>query len=160
MKKPTIPMSPDQLPQQRVYEVVGLPERPVPFDAIADYGLPEGTACKGRPRGARFLCQVEWAWSPMHNRISAYYLNRGRTHWSVWIFDPRAHEPSGDPRWVPVACVPRAQATGHEAAVHLLLEAWMMEKACLGLDAFHWISAADTLRVAELHAIATRVWAR
>jgi hypothetical protein len=31
-KQPTIPMSPTQLPQQRVYEVVDLPKRPKSFD--------------------------------------------------------------------------------------------------------------------------------
>ena len=31
-----------------------------------------------------YLGQVEWSWSPAHNRLDAYFLNRGRTHWSLW----------------------------------------------------------------------------
>ena len=43
-----IPMSPTELPQQRIHEVVGLPERPEPFNCLAGYDvvlkdvLPEG----------------------------------------------------------------------------------------------------------------------
>jgi len=36
-KQSTIPMSPEALPKQRIHEVVGLPERPEPFDCHVGY---------------------------------------------------------------------------------------------------------------------------
>jgi hypothetical protein len=79
---PVIPMSPDQLPQQRIHEVVGLIQRPDPFKFSVGYGsVPENARGKGTPKSAAYLAQVEWAWSPMHNRLDAYYLHRGRRHW-------------------------------------------------------------------------------
>jgi hypothetical protein len=157
MRKPVVPMSPDELPQQRIYPVVDLPERPQPFDVLFDGLWPPGTVAK-RPYAASFLCHAEWAWSPMHNRICGYYLGRGRTHWVLWSFDPQAHEPSGYPRWQPVACVPRGQATEREAEVHLLLAHWASEREFMGVDRVHWINETGALSVGEVHAVATRVW--
>ena len=78
-------MSPTEIPQQRIHEVVILPERPEPFDCKVGYwDYPSGWAPKNHPRSPIYLCQVEWAWSPMHNRIDAYHLHRGKTHWSLW----------------------------------------------------------------------------
>ena len=37
-REPNIPMSPEQLPQQRIHEVVTLPERPAEFDLKALVG--------------------------------------------------------------------------------------------------------------------------
>ena len=36
--EPKIPMRPEDLPQQRIHEVVGLPERPAEFNFAAGYG--------------------------------------------------------------------------------------------------------------------------
>jgi hypothetical protein len=84
-REPKIPMSPTELPQQRIHEVVSLPDRPSEFSSYINYGdMPENTVSKNPPRNAIFLCQVEWAWSPAHNRLDSYYLNKGRTHWSLW----------------------------------------------------------------------------
>ena len=84
-REPRIPMRPEDLPQQRIHEVVGLPERPAEFNFEVGYGCsPEGGLPKAGISSATFLCQVEWAWSPMHSRIDAYYLHRGRSEWSLW----------------------------------------------------------------------------
>ena len=81
-----IPMLPTELPQQRIHEVVDLPERPAEFDYEVGYGVLQGDAfSKNAPTNSIYLCQVEWAWSPMHNRINAYYLHRSRTNWSLWF---------------------------------------------------------------------------
>ena len=85
IRNPTIPMSPEELPQQRIYEVVDLPVRPEPFDCLVGYGgVPDDIVSKHAPRSPLYLCQVEWAWSPMHNWLDAYYLHRGRSHWILW----------------------------------------------------------------------------
>jgi hypothetical protein len=39
---------------------------------------------KRRSRQATYLCQAEWAWTPDHDRLEAYYLARGRRHWLLW----------------------------------------------------------------------------
>ena len=80
-REPKIPMSPEELPQQRIHEVVALPKRPEEFDFKVGYELvPYGELPKNAPIKSTYLCQVEWAWSPAHNRLDAYYLHRGRTH--------------------------------------------------------------------------------
>lgn len=61
VREPRIPMSPQQLPQRRIYEVVGLPERPTGFESFMNYGgVPEGTVSKNPLRNPIYLCQVEW----------------------------------------------------------------------------------------------------
>ena len=78
MHNPIIPMKPEQLPQQRVYEVLTLPQRPESFHCRAGHGeVPEEAVPKKGPRAAIYLGQVEWAWSPMHNSLECYYLHRG-----------------------------------------------------------------------------------
>ena len=42
--EPPIPMSPDELPQQRIHEVTTLPSKPEPFDCTVGYGqFPKGS---------------------------------------------------------------------------------------------------------------------
>ena len=84
-RKPRIPMLPTELPQQRLYLVKGLPERP------ANWSITFGTEAErlaptAMPRSARYIAQVEWAWSPMHMRIDAYYLSMcsHHRHWVLW----------------------------------------------------------------------------
>ena len=59
-KQPTIPMSPTQLPQQRVYEVVDLPKRPSSFNYRVGYGCSPRGRFSDPSQGAiphYFLCQ-------------------------------------------------------------------------------------------------------
>jgi len=156
-REPKIPMAPSELPQQRVHEVVDLPPRPEPFDCGVGYGdYPPGSAPKNPPRNPTYLCQVEWAWSPAHNRLDAYYLHRGRSHWSLWS---RYWDDSwGKWEWVAAACVHRRGVTEKQAAVYLLLELWKHEVREFDLDQFHWINEGVYITVAELMAIAREVW--
>ena len=154
---PRIPMSPDELPQQRIYEVVGLPKRPELFDCEVGYGaVPDEFIPKHGPRSPVYLGQVEWAWSPMHNRLDAYYLHRGRKHWLMWIryFDDNW----GKWEWSPVACVSRKGITERQAATHLLIEFWRHDARYRDVDRFHWINEGAFLTVADLSAIGRHVW--
>ena len=154
---PVIPMSPDQLPQQRIHEVVDLIERPDPFDFSVGYGsVPENARGKGKPKSAAYLAQVEWAWSPRHNRLDAYYLHRGRKHWV--LLSQYWDDNWGEWEWADIGCVPRKGISHHQAAVHLLLEYWKSEEEDSYLDEFHWINTAAGLSVSELMAIAREVW--
>ena len=69
-RKPRIPMLPTQLPQQRLYLVKGLPERPANWSITLGTEA-EGLAPTAMPRSARYIAQVEWAWSPMHSERPA-----------------------------------------------------------------------------------------
>ena len=156
-REPKIPMSPEALPQQRIHEVVGLPERPEEFDCEVGYGVsPNSEMPKNVPTSWTYLCQVEWAWSPMNNRLDAYYLHRGRTHWSLW-------SRYWDDNWgqwsdMAIGCVPRRGVTEPQAAFYLLLEFWTGEVTDNSLDEFHWINETEYLSVADLAAIAREVW--
>ena len=77
---PRIPMRPEELPRQRMSLVVPLPPRPAGFVGGRDEpGLVPPSA--KMPRSARYIGQVEWAWSMINARLDAYYLssNRART---------------------------------------------------------------------------------
>jgi hypothetical protein len=154
---PIIPMSPDELPQQRIHEVVRFPIRPEPFDCHVGYGgVPEDIIPNKAARSSIYLCQVEWAWSPMHNRLDAYYLHRGRRHWLLWT---RYWDDNwGKWEWIVAACVPKKDVSERQAAVHLLMEFWKEEAEENDVDQFHWINADAYLSVAELAAIAREVW--
>jgi hypothetical protein len=65
IREPKIPMSPEDLPQQRIHEVVTLPKRPEEFDCQVGYELfPYGKLPKNALTNSTYLCQVEWAWFP------------------------------------------------------------------------------------------------
>ena len=73
---PRIPLSPTLLPQQRIHAVHDLPAWPDharPFVGYSDTLEVEGLP-KRKSRNAAYLCQLEWAWSPDHDRLDAYYL--------------------------------------------------------------------------------------
>ena len=87
IKDPVVPLSPSLLPQQRLYEVKTLPQWPSGVRPVVGYpgelGVPN--LPKRRSRHAVCLCQAEWAWTPDHDRLDAYYLARGRRHWLLWL---------------------------------------------------------------------------
>ena len=154
---PKIPMSPTQLPQQRIHEVVDLPERPDPFDCIVGYGaVPDDIIPKQVSRWAIYLCQVEWAWSPMHNRLDAYYLHSGRKHWLLW--NRYWDDNWGKWEWIVAASVAKKGMSERQAAVHLLIDFWKEEAEENYVDHYHWINEDAYISVAELAAIAREVW--
>ena len=156
-REPKIPMSPEVLPQQRIHEVVGLLERPEEFDCEVGYGVfPNGVLPKNAPINSTYLCQVEWAWSPAHNRLDAYYLHRGRAHWSLWCkyFDNNMMRWD----WIANGRVPRRGVDQKQAAVYLLLEFWAFDAKESYVEQYHWINEDGYLSVADLAAIAREVW--
>ena len=120
---PKIPMSPEALPQQRIHEVAELPERPEPCECIVGYRTyPKGSLPKQPGRNSIYLCQVEWVWTPMHNRFDAYLLHRGRTHWSLW--NQYLDDSEGGWGRIAAGCVRKSNVTARQGAVHLLMEFW------------------------------------
>ena len=154
----SIPMLPGDLPPQRLYVVPSWPSTPPGWQADLvnqSSGLPPRM-----PHSARFLTQVEWAWSPMHNRIDAYYLSLSthRDRHVLWVcyFD--------DERWRfvdhhIVASAPRSGLQGADAAILLLRAFWANEAAGdMELDRPHWINEPGLLSVGQLKEIYRRVW--
>ena len=79
-----LPGFPDDLPQQRISEVVTLPDQPegleVRVELLESYPhYPVRT-----PRKVLFLGGVEWARSPANSRRDSYYLYSKPEHWMLW----------------------------------------------------------------------------
>lgn len=157
MKAPRIPMSPEQLPHQRLDAVTELPPRPSPFESVIGWNaVPDSAAPKRGPRNAEYLGQLEWAWGPRHERLDAYYIHRGRKYWVLWIY---AYDDNwSEWNWLPVGCVPLSQASQTEAAVHLMLDVLSWQRDYENLDCFHWINEEGLLGVEEWQAVSRAVW--
>ena len=79
--KTFVPMLPEQIPQQRLNEVVSLPTKPNDLKVYVDNDVPlKKNRPVAWPRKLIYLCGVEWAWSPAHNRMDHYYLNLKTNH--------------------------------------------------------------------------------
>ncbi len=165
-----IAMKPDQAPQQRIHLVVDLPPRPKSFKSRCGkelYSLssirelPLENRPRQMPRSAQFVGTIEWAWSPMHSRIDAYYLstNRKRSHWFLWA---SCLDDSDDYRWkwetTLFAYGTKKGIDKKTAIIHLLIDAWNYEREFMELDAFHIINAVGVLSIGEFWAIDRAVW--
>jgi hypothetical protein len=154
---PRIPMTPQELPQQRLHLVRALPVPPSAWSVALDEAA--GTeAPASLPRSARYVGQVEWAWSPMNMRIDAYQLSMSRHHraWVLWLrpFDDNWS------RWddaVPVASAPRCGLAARDAA-RLLMAAYWRRQADDGVDHFHWINGEGLLSAGDLKEIGRIAW--
>jgi len=170
-----IPMHPDELPQQKVYEVVDLPQEPLDFQATClmrcgfrddsndyEWSIPEDDLPQRFPGAATFLAQVEWAWVHSHDRIDSYYIcsNRRRMHWFLWLRCPDGNAWEFRMSSLLYAYCPRRNVDRKTAAIHLLLHAWSYEVAEYQRDRFDWINDAGLLTVSEVHAIERAVWGK
>jgi hypothetical protein len=79
-------MTPQELPQQRLHLARALSVPPSAWSVALDEAA-GAEAPASLPRSARYVGQVEWAWSPMNMRISAYYVSMDHRHlkWLQWI---------------------------------------------------------------------------
>ena len=82
--KTFVPMLPEQIPQQRLNEVLTLPSKPSDLKVYVDNDVPLKNRPVAWPRKLIYLCGVEWAWSPAHNRMDHYYLNLKPNHFFLW----------------------------------------------------------------------------
>ena len=160
MSKPfTVPMSPKQLPQQRLVEVVGLPPLPPGTRIITDaLKIPKKQAKRAGPKKDTFLVALEWAWSPMHSRLQGFSLERYENRdWVLWSYFVDLEE-NGDDPWVVSAVCPRSDLDERTAAIHLVIASLKEEIEVQDLDHFHWIADSGLLAPAEMRAIALQVW--
>jgi hypothetical protein len=155
---PRVAMSPSDLPRQRLWLVEHLPPRPRGWSATVDRPPPT-LLPMSMPASARYLGQVEWAWSPMHSRIDAYHLSldRSRSRWLLWVRhydDNRGRWPSAEVE----AFAPRARLAWRDAAMLLLAEYWTEARDEFDVDRFHWIAQTGVLEVGALSEVARAVW--
>ena len=159
-KNPTLPMRPEELPQQRVHIVVDLPPRPGSFKGRWDWeqGIPVNKHPGDSPAKAEYLATVEWSWSPANSRIDAYYLSSHDRYWLLWkrYFDDWSDEWAWV--WSVYAYGPQKNVTARQAAVYLLVDAWSSDRDDECLDSFHMISETAALSVSDLEAISRVVW--
>jgi len=117
--QPHIPMSPSELPQQRVHEVVPLPARPQHFECRVGFEqFPEG-GTPGSPRSPTLLVQVEWAQTPTNYGIEAFYLQARKKHWVLWLRTFDDNWSRWD--WQPIGYCLKKGIDRTTAASHLLL---------------------------------------
>jgi len=157
-RQPRLALSPLDLPAQGLQVVRTLPTPPKRWHTwepkADDPSLP-----KRLPRGAYFLGQVEWSWSPMHSRINSFHVSQSacRRHWVLWV----GYYDDNYSCWVRGASTLMAPRCGRlnalEAGQLLLREHWASEVDD-GLDRFHWIAQEGDLDVSDLEAVADEVW--
>jgi hypothetical protein len=155
---PKIPLSPPQVPQQRLSEVVPLPQRPDSFNFVVGYGLPKSLVPKqGVPRSPELLVQVEWASSPMHYGVEAFYIQARRKYWLLWL---RTLNDNCDPwkwTWLDVGGCDREGIEKQLAAIHLLLEYWRFhqdeKRAHLDSEPYDWINEEGLLSISDVRSI-------
>lgn len=157
MPKTHVPMSPSELPQQRLYAIETLPplsERP----PVKMYGYDGHHSPKAMHRESQLIAQAEWAWSPVHNRIDAYWLHPGRGRWYFWY---ACFDDNDTPwRWVNLlaASCPRQGIVAQLAAVSLLAAFWKMSAQDHELEGYHWLNQTELLTVGQIEAIRCEVW--
>lgn len=155
-----VPMSPEELPKQRIVEVVALPSLPEGVKIITDdREMPAAQRRRKRPGQTEFLAALEWAWSPMHNRLQGFSLERHERSgcWVLWSYFVDLEE-NGDDPWGICAFCPHKDLDEHTAAVQLLIAALREGIEVEGLDHFHWIADTGLLSPAEVRAIGRTVW--
>lgn len=130
---------------------------PDPFDSVIGVDeKPPGVRYPRGPNSPEYLGQVEWAWSPMHDSIDAYYLHKGRLHWVLWFYWYDDEWEKWE--WTSVGYVRRVQVSRREAAIHLLIDWWRFEKSERNLDHFHWTNETGYLRAGEWRMAGLSVW--
>ena len=155
--KTFIPMSSEQIPQQRIAEVKMLPPKPKGLSVKLDWVKPfKSDRPKGTPRKVTFLCSVEWAWSPMHSRIDNYYLHSRGKRWLLW--NHRLDEDNWSWYWDVHAYADKVEADEKTIALHMLRGAWLESIRHEELDHYHFIGNTGFLDVSELQAVGRDVW--
>ena len=155
-----IPMTPDALPKQRLNEVVELPEKPNDLNVLIQWtnGIGSKKYPKGTPRNLTFVCSVEWAWSPMNNRIANYYINPKPWGWALWDNRLDDHDVPWSWWWDFLAYCGKTEADERTIAAYMLMASWKDETEHQMLDHYHWINNTGCLSVEEIQAIARQVW--
>ena len=160
IKEPKIPMTPEEVPQQRLGLVTDLPRRPLKFNVLCDFNepMPDNIRPKGSPRNFVYLGSVEWAWSPMHSRFDSYYLNPRGSYWLLWIRYQDFNTYVWPWYWRFYAYAKKNRVCEKIAATYMLMDAWTSEKQTSDLDHYFLVDDPGLLSMSEISEIARQVW--
>jgi hypothetical protein len=173
-----VAMSPEALPRQRLFQVLELPEPPADFEILDGKELDQ-LRPTSPGKDATLVVQAEWAWSPMHNRVSNWEIGLDETgqYWMLWSSyrtdeveladwcDPEDDE--DDLQWVAIwgslvvgACE-KEELSRRDASVLLLLQAWIDERdGDMELDRPHFYGSVEELGVDLIRSVEGVVWSR
>lgn len=160
MRKPRIPMSPTQLPQQRVTTVIRMPDRPTEFHSCPAFDSEQHCELQQQciPDSADYLCSLEWAWGPTNDLLVGYYLSddNERNLWLLWTH--AYNEDSLD--WVSLLqrFAPRLDLSERDAAILLLHDCLLSERRRSGLEKYHWVAKEGLLNSSEVECVAREIW--
>ena len=157
--KTFVPMLPEQIPQQRLNEVLTLPSKPSDLKVYVDNDVP---LKKNRPvawlRKLIYLCGVEWAWSPAHNRMDHYYLNLKPNHFFLWNHYLDDLSIPWKWEWLFLSYASKCKGDLKAISTHMLLKYWETECEDQGLDHYHFIGNTGLLNVEDIQAVAREIW--
>ena len=153
---PRAPMHPSEVPQQRVYLLKDMPERPDGFRGSCIYyeGEPEGLTEPEFADNPTLIGGVEWAWSPIHSRLDNYYIERHGKWWLLWNAFEDDNTWNWEVVWTLYGAAKSEVASEYEAAIYTLMDAWAGDE----VDHFHWINHEGLLSVGDMNEIARAVW--
>ena len=157
--KTFVPILSEQIPHQRLNEVVTLPEKPANFQVNVDYDVPlKKNRPVGSPRKLIYVCGVEWAWSPAHNRMDHYYLNLKPNHFYLWNHFLNDQDIPWKWEWSFLSYAPRCQGDLKTISIYMILDFWKKELKFHGLDHYHFIGNTGLLNVEDIQAVAREIW--
>ena len=171
-----VAMSPEELPRQRLFQLMELPEPTRDFELVSGETL-QNIRLLEPGEDASLIVQAEWAWSPMHSRVSNWEIGLDETkeNWVLWCSHHTDEseladwcDPDGDEddlEWVAIwsseviAACPRGELSEHDASILLLLEAWTEERdGDMELDRPHFYGAIGLLNIDVIRSIERVVW--
>ena len=157
--KTFVPMLPEQIPQQRLNEVVSLPAKPNDLKVYVDNDVPlKKNRPVAWPRKLIYLCGVEWAWSPAHNRMDHYYLNLKPNHFFLWNHYLDDLSIPWKWEWLFLSYASKCKGDLKAISAHMFLKHWKTECEDQGLDHYHFIGNTGLLNVEDIQALAREIW--
>jgi len=157
--KTFVPMLPEQIPQQRLNEVVNLPAKPNDLKVYVDNDVPlKINRPVAWPRKLIYLCGVEWAWSPAHNRMDHYYLNLKPNYFFLWNHYLDDLSIPWKWEWLFLSYASKCKGDLKAISTHMLLKYWETECEDQGLDHYHFIGNTGLLNVEDIQALAREIW--
>ena len=157
--KTFVPMLPEQIPPQRLNEVVNLPAKPNDLKVYVDNDVPlKINRPVAWPRKLIYLCGVEWAWSPAHNRMDHYYLNLKPNYFFLWNHYLDDLSIPWKWEWLFLSYASKCKGDLKAISTHMLLKYWETECEDQGLDHYHFIGNTGLLNVEDIQALAREIW--
>ena len=154
-----VPMLPEQIPQQILNEVVSLPAKPNDLKVYVDNDVPlKKNRPVAWPRKLIYLCGVEWAWSPAHNRMDHYYLNLKPNYFFLWNHYLDDLSIPWKWEWLFLSYASKCKGDLKAISTHMLLKYWETECEDQGLDHYHFIGNTGLLNVEDIQAVAREIW--